>query len=48
MRGKLTNPQLNNQVDLLVLGHLIYEKTLTNIAIPLASDNLPGLVSNLT
>ena len=29
------------------LGNL-GNKTLTNIAIPLAGDNLPGLVSNLT
>ena len=36
-----------NQLDLLVLG-LIAKKALTNIAIPLARDNLPGLVSNLT
>ena len=29
------------------LGNL-EKKTLTNIAIPLARDNLPGLLSNLT
>ena len=38
-----------NQVDLLVVGKVIYEKkALTSIAILLGRDNLPGLVSNLT
>ena len=36
-----------NQLEFLVLG-LIAKKALTNIPIPLARDNLPGLVSNLT
>ena len=37
-----------NKADLLVLGSLIQEKkALTNIAIPLARDSLPGLLSNL-
>ena len=44
---KLKYIKQSNQLDLLVLG-LIAKKTLTNIAIPLARDNLPGLVSNLT
>ena len=37
-----------NKADLLVLGSLIQEKkALTNIAIPLARDSLPGLLGNL-
>ena len=35
-------------MDLLALGKFILGKELTKVVIPLARDNLPGLVSNLT
>ena len=47
--AKLKYPKRFNQVDLLVLGQLILgKKALVSVAIFLARDNLPGLVSNLT
>ena len=49
---KLSKPQISKIIQLggsfgSWLGNL-GKKALTNIAIPLARDNLPGLVSNLT
>ena len=38
-----------NQVEFLVICYVIYpEKVIKDLAIPLARDNLPGLVRNLT
>ena len=46
---KLTKAQISKIIESYgsCLGNL-GKKALTNIAIPLAWDNLPGLVSNLT